>query len=211
MPHRRRDRDGERTERRGALSRHDTARSERRHRGRGRCLGLARGVFGQLAAGGNLGTFLEDRACAAIGRDRVAPFSLTANCGRSCRPSEVSLVVQRARVGGVHPLACSPTRAGARLTSENCPSRTPCRCPRADRLLRRLADAPAVVSYRDRADVLLDVESASDDVESAAASLVLAGSGVKRSSPASPRWKVSRAWEGSPRCPAVVAPSRSIT
>jgi hypothetical protein len=66
-------------------------------------------------------------------------------------------------------------------------------------------------SYRDRAEVLLDVEAASDEVESAAASLVLAGSCVKRSSPASPRSKVSRAWEGSPRCPAVVAPSRSIT
>ena len=83
--------------------------------------------------------------------------------------------------------------------------------PQADRLWARLADAPAVVSYRDRAGVLLDVESASDEVESAAASLVSVGSSMKRSSPASARSKVSRAWEGSPRCPAVVAPSRSIT
>ena len=44
----------------------------------------------------------------------------------------------------------------------------------------------------------------------AGSSSAVTGSWVKRSSPATPCSKVSRAWEGSPRCPAVVAPSRSM-
>jgi hypothetical protein len=122
-----------------------------------------------------------------------------------------SPVVPSNRLGSANRDACFPTGAAAPVTSGNCPSRTPCRrrkrigCGHGSRTRRQS------FPYRDRAGVLLDVESASDEVESAAAWLVLAGSCMKRSSPASARSKVSRAWEGSPRCPAVVAPSRSIT
>jgi hypothetical protein len=66
-------------------------------------------------------------------------------------------------------------------------------------------------AYRDRAEVLLEVEAASDDFGFGVAPSVPAESSMEPNSPASPRSKVSRAWAGSPRCPAVVAPSRSIT
>ena len=65
--------------------------------------------------------------------------------------------------------------------------------------------------YCDWAEVRVDVQAASEDVGSATGSSVSAGSSMKRNRSATLRSKASRAWEGSPRCPAVVAPSRSIT
>jgi hypothetical protein len=65
--------------------------------------------------------------------------------------------------------------------------------------------------YCDWAEVLVDARAASEGVGSVTGLSVSAGSSMKRNSSATLRSKASRAWEGSPRYPAVVAPSRSIT
>ena len=65
--------------------------------------------------------------------------------------------------------------------------------------------------YCDWAEVLVDVRGASEGVGSVTGLSVSAGWSMKRNSSATLRSKASRAREGSPRCPAVVAPSRSIT
>ena len=65
--------------------------------------------------------------------------------------------------------------------------------------------------YCDWAEVLVDVRAASEGVGSVTGLSVSAGWSMKRNSSATLRSKASRAREGSPRYPAVVAPSRSIT